>query len=235
MKTIFLIAIIALGLLPSTVTYGGSSSWHPTDDGAVRVDAFDFLKGHIDIVAAYKQNGACTSYVRALSNNPGGGINDAIIPASIMSSKAYYYYKVSATVTFFKAGQIGFNLGLYESPSFYREPRFTPDRSQLANVIGNLSIGDQVKLTKVLKDQNGADKEFTVSQLIDTVEGVLGRQGQMFEQKLIDQFLDPEQKEFMICVPERASLKELNYGSEDEKNVRVGLGDAERTMRGLVQ
>jgi hypothetical protein len=39
----------------------------------------------------------------------------------------------------------------------------------------------------------------------------------------------------MFCVPERATLRELPYGADDEKNVRSGLIAAEHTMRELVQ
>ena len=234
MKSFFAIAILTLGLAPASVAYAGS--WHATDDGAVRADAFDFVKGRVDVTTAYKQKGVCAAYTHGLSTSALHGTDDAIVvPASVISGKAYYYYKVAASVAFFKDGRIGFDVAVYDSPAFYREPRFTPDRSQLADVIGNLSIGDQVKLTKVLKDQNGADKEFRVSELVDSVESVFGRQPQGFEQKLIDQFLDTDQKQFLFCVPERATLKELPYGADDEKSIRAGLLEADHTMRELIQ
>jgi len=232
MKWHHTIAILTLGLASTSVAYAGS--WHATDDGAVRADAFDFVKGRVDVTTAYKQKGVCVTHTHGLSTSALHGTDDAIVvPASVIAGKAYYYYKVAASVAFFKDGRIGFDLAVYDSPAFYREPRFTPDRSQLADVIGNLSIGDQVKLTKVLKDQNGADKEFRVSELIDSVESVFGRQPQGFEQKLIDQFLDTDQKQFLFCVPERTALKELPYGGDDERSIRAGLLAAEQTMREL--
>jgi hypothetical protein len=234
MKSFFAIAILTLGLMPASAGYAGS--WHATDDGAVRADAFDFVKGRVDTMTAYKQKGVCAAATHGLSTSALHGADDAIVvPASVMSGKAYYYYKVAASVAFFKDGHIGFDLSVYDSPAFYREPRLTPDRSQLADIIGNLSIGDQLKLTKVLKDQNNADKEFRVSELVEAVEEVFGRQPLSFEQRLIDQFLDADQKQFMFCVPERATLRELPYGADDEKNVRSGLIAAEHTMRELVQ
>ena len=234
MKSFFAIAILTLGLMPASLAYAGS--WHATDDGAVRADAFDFIKGRVDIVAAYKQKGVCASYSRGLAASSLHGTDETLIfPASAIGGKPYYYYKVDASVAFFKDERIGFDLSVYNSPAFYREPRFTPDRSQLADVIGNLSIGDQVKLTKVLKDPNGADKEFRVSELLDSVETVFGRQPQGLEQKLIDQFLDQDQKQFMFCVPERATLREIPYGADDEKAIRAGLLEAEHMMRELIQ
>ena len=80
-----------------------------------------------------------------------------------------------------------------------------------------------------------ADKEFRVSELVEAVEGVFGRQPPSFEQRLIDQFLDADQKQFMFRVPERAMLRELPYGADDEKAIRAGLPAAEHTMRELVQ
>ena len=234
MKSFFAIAILTLSIAPVSVAYAGS--WYATDDGAVRADAFDFVKGRIDVTTAYKQKGVCAAYTHGLSASALRGTDDAIIvPASVIGSKAYYYYKVAASVAFFKDGHIGFDLAVYNSPAFFREPRFIPDRSQLADVIGNLSIGDQLKLTKMLKDQNGADKEFQVSELVDSVESVFGRQPQDFEQKLIDQFLDTDQKQFLLCVPDRATLRELPYGADDEKSIRAGLLEAERSMRGMIQ
>jgi len=72
-------------------------------------------------------------------------------------------------------------------------------------------------------DLERADKEFRVSELVEAVEGVFGRQPPSFEQRLIDQFLDADQKQFMFCAPERAMPRELPYGADDEKAIRAGL------------
>jgi hypothetical protein len=72
-------------------------------------------------------------------------------------------------------------------------------------------------------DLDRADKEFRVSELVEAVEGVFGQQPPSFEQRLIDQFLDADQKQFMFCVPERTMLRELPHGADDEKAIRAGL------------
>jgi hypothetical protein len=80
-----------------------------------------------------------------------------------------------------------------------------------------------------------ADKEFRVTELVEAEEGAFGRQPPSFEQRLIDQFLDADQKQLMFRAPERAMLRELPYGADDEKAIRAGLLGAEHTLRELVR
>ena len=80
-----------------------------------------------------------------------------------------------------------------------------------------------------------ADKEFRVTQLVEAVGGLFGRQPPSFEQRLIDQFLDGDQKQFMFCVPKRATLREPPCAQTTRMPFAPDCLAPEHTMRELVQ
>lgn len=208
------------------------AEWYATQDGAIRIDAFDSFDGHIEFQTAFNQSGVCKDDESGLDKK---GIDGAVAAAQDLLSRKYYYFHVVSEVKFIKDGIARFTLVLYASPKFYREPQIIPDEGVLLSKLKDLSMATQLRITHALKDQNGQPKEFTAQQLAAAIESAAGKQKFDLLRWVISNFFNKNEQLFMSCVPGATKLVDKAYAPDDREALKKALADAESTMRNIVR
>jgi hypothetical protein len=232
--TALAVALIAFALIATLGTWGRhDSSWYPTQTGAIRVDAYDYVDGKIGITTAPNRNSGCKDYQNDLARTFSGGINGAVEALEELAEHPYYYYKATASARFYKLGP-PFILTLYQSPVFYKAPRVTPKESVLLAKLEDLSIASQMEITKALKDEHGHQIAFTADELAHVIQNVAGKQKFDVVSWVISNIFDKDQQAFLSCVPDSAKLAENPYREGDSQKLETSLRDAEKTLRAII-